>query len=69
MITRLRHRNSLELTAAGLERFIEGISKVEDPEILALSLREAMEGLDQILGITTPDDVLELVFSDFCIGK
>jgi len=69
MITRLRHRDSLELAAAGLAEFIEGINKGEEPEILALSLREAMEGLDQILGVTTPDDVLELVFRDFCIGK
>lgn len=39
------------------------------PEFLALDLREALQALGEITGETTPDDVLDIIFSTFCIGK
>jgi tRNA modification GTPase len=38
-------------------------------EILALELRSGLDALGQIIGETTPDDVLENIFSRFCLGK
>jgi tRNA modification GTPase len=36
---------------------------------LSLELREALAALGQITGETTPDAILEQIFSRFCIGK
>ncbi len=69
LITRARHREALKRTSQGLSRFISGMSQGDPTEILALDLREALDGLDDILGITTTEDVLGAIFSDFCIGK
>jgi tRNA modification GTPase len=38
-------------------------------EFLALDLRDALDALGDILGVTTPADILERIFSRFCIGK
>jgi len=39
------------------------------PELLAFELREALRALGEITGDTTPDDLLDRIFSRFCIGK
>jgi len=69
MITRSRHRDALEQAGAGLGRFRSDLAEGSPLEFLALSLRESLDSLDRILGRTTPDDVLGVIFSDFCIGK
>ena len=38
-------------------------------EILALELREALDSIDLILGKTTPDDIINNIFSHMCVGK
>lgn len=43
--------------------------RLSDPEIIAELLRTALHALGEIVGVMTPDDVLERVFSSFCIGK
>jgi tRNA U34 5-carboxymethylaminomethyl modifying GTPase MnmE/TrmE len=38
-------------------------------EFAAFDLISASAALEQILGVITPDDLLERIFADFCIGK
>lgn len=38
-------------------------------ELVALELHSALEAIDQLLGKTTPDEILEQVFGQFCVGK
>jgi tRNA modification GTPase len=38
-------------------------------EIVSLELREALAGLGEVTGETTPDDILDQIFTRFCIGK
>lgn len=64
-----RHREALVLACQALERFESAVSQEHSVEFLALELREALQALGQITGETTPDDILQRIFSRFCIGK
>ncbi len=69
MITDRRHRQALVHCRQALIRFFEGMSGGMGHEFLALELREALSALGEITGETTPDQILEKIFSKFCIGK
>ena len=64
-----RHREALVFARQALERFESGVNQEYSVEFLAVELREALQALGQITGETTPDDILERIFSRFCIGK
>jgi tRNA modification GTPase len=64
-----RHREALLQARSAVERFVAGTEAGLTPELLALELREALHGLGEITGETTPDEILERIFSRFCIGK
>ena len=51
--------------AAGLE----GALAVDAPELVAASLRTALDRLGEVAGAIPPDDVLGRLFAGFCIGK
>lgn len=69
MIPNLRHKNALEKAAGPLERTVEGIKSGLPLEILALEINTVLDEIGVITGGTTPDDVLDEVFSRFCLGK
>jgi tRNA modification GTPase len=64
-----RHRDALLRTRESLMRLQSALSEGLSPEFPALELREALDALAEILGKTTPDDILDRIFSRFCIGK
>ena len=64
-ITRARHRAALEDCRAALERAaVAGL-----PELIAEELRLAVRALGRITGRVDVEDLLDIVFSEFCIGK
>ena len=65
--TRLRHRQSLERCVAALDR--TGHITSDQPDLLAEELRAAMAALGEITGRASVEDMLDVVFRDFCIGK
>jgi len=69
MITRLRHKLSLEKALDRLMAADQCISAGQSPEFAAFELHEALEALDEITGRRIQDDVLHKIFSSFCIGK
>jgi tRNA modification GTPase len=64
-----RHQRELELARAAVERALETTGGGLSPELIALDLRDALDHLGMIIGATYTDDILERIFSDFCIGK
>ncbi len=48
---------------------IEEVDLAYSPEIVAESIRALVNGFDEIYGKNSPDDILNKLFSDFCIGK
>lgn len=69
IVTDRRHRQALLTARASLGRFRENLVGGMSPEFGAIELREALEALGEITGETTPDDILERIFTRFCIGK
>ncbi len=68
-ITSARHKAALELTLKALTRAIKAESENMPMEIIASELRGALERIGEITGETTTEDILERIFSEFCIGK
>ncbi|MBK8208702.1 MAG: tRNA uridine-5-carboxymethylaminomethyl(34) synthesis GTPase MnmE [Rhodospirillales bacterium] len=63
--TRARHRRSLEACAAALAR----AERPQASELMAEELRAAAAALGRIVGRVDVEDVLDVVFREFCIGK
>jgi tRNA modification GTPase len=67
LIGRQRQRDLLQQAAASLERSIEVIGKGE--ELAAEDLRSAAYALGRLLGQVDVEDILDVIFREFCIGK
>ena len=68
-ISRARHRDALTSADLALERFRSGLASGLELELLAIDLRDALSAVGAVTGESTSDDVLDLIFSSFCIGK
>lgn len=64
-----RHRAGLVRAAGALARSQEALADDLGFEFAAVDLRGALAALGDIVGTTTADDVLDTIFSHFCIGK
>ncbi len=69
LISDRRHRHALVGAMEALGRFRLGLQRDDPPECSALELREALQSLGEITGETAPDEILDKIFSRFCIGK
>lgn len=68
-LTSLRQRNLLQDCAGDLRKAREAVENRIPHEMLLLDLYEALRSLDALSGATTADDILNRIFSTFCIGK
>ncbi len=59
----------LEKSEIALSQAIDAINDNIGLEFIALDLREAMDALGEIVGQVTSEDILNNIFSQFCIGK
>jgi tRNA modification GTPase len=65
----LRHKIILEKTLTACEQVKQTVLMAGPADLLAVDLRLALDYLADIVGLTTPDDVLDVLFTRFCIGK
>jgi tRNA modification GTPase len=68
-MTRLRHVFAARKAVAALERAAAAAAKGMSPEFPAADVREAVQALSELTGEIAPEDVLNAIFSSFCIGK
>jgi tRNA modification GTPase len=68
-LTNVRHRGLIEDSLSALEAAKKAVALKIPHEMLLLDLYNALRPLDAITGATTTDDILNLIFSTFCIGK
>jgi tRNA modification GTPase len=64
-----RHKTALEQAKESLQKARESAASGLSPEFIALDLRGALDSIGLITGATYTEDILEKIFSDFCIGK
>jgi tRNA modification GTPase len=64
-----RHRIALEATRESLHKAHGAAQSGLSPEFVALDLRAALDSLGLIIGATYTDDILNVIFNKFCIGK
>jgi tRNA modification GTPase len=68
-LTNARHQSLVRDSLTGLDRAEIAVQNKIPHEMLLLDLYSALRPLDEITGATTNDDILNLIFSRFCIGK
>ena len=68
-LTNLRHQGLVRESLIALEAATAAVPNRVPHEMLLLDLYNALRPLDEITGATTNDDILNLIFSTFCIGK
>ncbi len=69
MLTSLRHHRSITQAIEGLNDARKAVTEAIPHEMILLDLYRTLWALDSLTGQTTPDDILNLIFSTFCIGK
>lgn len=69
MVTNIRHVEALKHTQEALEKVLYGIDNPVTSDFLAMDIRQALHYLGSITGSVTTDDLLDNIFSKFCIGK
>ncbi len=69
VVPNLRHRLALEKGLAAAQRVREGLEQGLPADLLAVDLQDVLDGLSDIIGETTTEDVLEVIFEQFCLGK
>jgi len=69
LVSNLRHKEALIKALKSLDRVIETINKGFSSEFIALDLRASLEALGEITGSCVGEEVLEAIFSNFCVGK
>ena len=69
VVTSARHKQALDRTRQALKNFRKGMQSGLDEVILASELRSALDYLGEIIGEVSTEDLLNHIFSQFCIGK
>jgi tRNA modification GTPase len=69
MLTSLRHKQAIATALTALGDAAQANADAIPHEMILLDLYRALWALDSLTGQTTPDDILNLIFSTFCIGK
>lgn len=70
ILTRARHLKALEIARSELEQFRSGWREEKLPvTVIAVHLRTAIHALEELIGAVEIEDVLDRVFSSFCVGK
>lgn len=69
IVPNLRHQAALSRAGECIRATLGAIGEGQPPDICALELKAALEAFDRICGRTTADDILNEIFSRFCLGK
>lgn len=69
LISHLRHKEALVKASGHCEHVLHSLKSGGSPEFLVFDLRQALFELGTIIGVNVTEDILDSIFSQFCIGK
>jgi tRNA modification GTPase len=69
VVTNLRHYEALKKIKESLNKVHDGISSGISSDFVAMDIRHALHYIGEISGTVSTDDLLQNIFSNFCIGK
>jgi tRNA modification GTPase len=69
IVSNLRHAEALQNAATSLDKVLNGIDNPITSDFLAIDIKQALYHLGEITGSISTDDLLDNIFSKFCIGK
>ncbi|MDQ7947392.1 MAG: tRNA uridine-5-carboxymethylaminomethyl(34) synthesis GTPase MnmE [Pedobacter sp.] len=69
LVSNIRHVEALKNTETALHKVLDNIDNPVTSDFLAMDIKQALHYLGEITGTVTTDDLLENIFSKFCIGK
>ncbi len=68
-VPNLRHKDALSKALAACRQVSSGLSDNLPADLIAVDLQSSLDHLGDIVGETTTEDVLQMIFERFCIGK
>ena len=68
-ITNVRHKSALEKTKQYVENMFETINLGLPMDLLAVDIKGALDSLSEVTGEISSEDLLDHIFSNFCVGK
>jgi tRNA modification GTPase len=69
IVPNLRHKVAIEKALTASRNVVEGFRIGRPAELVAVDLKEALDALGEIIGVTTTEEILDQIFRRFCIGK
>ena len=69
IITNIRHKNQIELAIRNIREAIEAVQNNLPIDIVSISIKQTLEELGKITGENVSEDIINEIFSKFCLGK
>ncbi len=69
ILSSLRHNDALTRAKRSLSLVKDSLHKNLSPEFVALDLKASLDAIGEVIGKTVTEDILNKIFSEFCIGK
>ncbi len=68
-LTRLRHKQAFEKSLEALLRVKQSLQENQSGEVILIDLKEGIDALRELIGEVYSEDLLDVIFQEFCIGK
>lgn len=69
ILTNIRHKSALEKTKQAIENIFLTVEQGLPMDLMAVDIKEALDSLSEVTGEISTEDVLDHIFSNFCVGK
>lgn len=69
MVTNVRHKNLLQQAKSSLQEALNALNTNLSPDLVSIDLKNTLFALGEITGETVSDDIMDKIFSQFCLGK
>jgi tRNA modification GTPase len=69
MVTNARHQDVLAKTFGAVQLARVSIAEGQPPDVIAVDVQDAIDLIGEITGTVTTEEILDRIFSQFCVGK